>query len=140
MCEKEAFILCSFTTRFRSLIWFLIFTFTLYCFPHFELLIPYKIHFSLPEAEAAELPAADSEASAIPASEPAAPQAPQEISDQESSTPTTVPGFEVAPRPSYTDLFYPPEYRGMIHYIRDEHGLMRILDNANWYKCPGYKN
>jgi len=43
-----------FPTRFRNFIWFLIFTFTLYCMPNYELLFPYKIHFGIPEAEAAE--------------------------------------------------------------------------------------
>jgi hypothetical protein len=49
-------MISSFTTRFRSLIWFVIFTFTLYCLPHLELLLPNKIHFSLAEAGAADLP------------------------------------------------------------------------------------
>jgi hypothetical protein len=47
-------MLCSFTTRFRNFIWFLIFTFTLYCMPNYELFLPYKIHFGIPEAGAAE--------------------------------------------------------------------------------------
>ena len=47
-------MLCSFTTRFRNFIWFLIFTFTLYCIPNYELLLPYKINFGIPEAGAAE--------------------------------------------------------------------------------------
>jgi hypothetical protein len=47
-------MICSFTTRFRSIIWFLILTFTLYSIPHFEYLLPYKFHISVPEAQAAE--------------------------------------------------------------------------------------
>ncbi len=46
-------MLCSFTIRFRSFIWFLIFTFTLYSIPSFEYLLPYKIHLFFSEAEAA---------------------------------------------------------------------------------------
>jgi hypothetical protein len=45
---------CSFTARFHNFIWFLIFTFTLYCMPNFELLFNYELHFGVPEAEAAE--------------------------------------------------------------------------------------
>ncbi|OGP87535.1 MAG: hypothetical protein A2157_02875 [Deltaproteobacteria bacterium RBG_16_47_11] len=47
-------MLCSFTTRFRNFIWFLIFIFILYYMPNYELLLPYKIHFGIPEAGAAE--------------------------------------------------------------------------------------
>ena len=45
---------CSFTTRFRNFIWFLIFTFTLYCMPNYELLLPFKIHIGWNEAYASE--------------------------------------------------------------------------------------
>jgi RHS repeat-associated protein len=51
---KASPFLMGFTTRCHNFIWFLIFTFTLYCMPNYELLFPYKIHFGLPEAEAAE--------------------------------------------------------------------------------------
>jgi len=51
---KASPFLTGFPTRFRNFIWFLIFTFTLYCMPHFELIFPYEIHFHLAEAEAAE--------------------------------------------------------------------------------------
>jgi len=47
-------MLSSFPSRHRNFIWFLIFSFTLYCIPHLELLLPYKIHLSFSEAEAAE--------------------------------------------------------------------------------------
>ena len=47
-------MLCSFTTRFHNFIWFLIFTFTLYCIPHFDLLLPYELHLSFSEAQAAD--------------------------------------------------------------------------------------
>jgi hypothetical protein len=45
-------MLSSFQTRFRNFIWFLIFTFTLYCMPHLELLFPYRLHLFLAEAQA----------------------------------------------------------------------------------------
>lgn len=47
-------MLSSFTTRFRSLIWFLIFSFSLYCMPNLELVFPYKISLFPSEAEASE--------------------------------------------------------------------------------------
>jgi len=47
-------MLSTFTIRFRSVIWFLIFAFTLYCMPHLELLFPYRFYFFLPEAVAQE--------------------------------------------------------------------------------------
>jgi hypothetical protein len=47
-------MISTFTIRFRKFIWFLIFSFTLYCIPHIELLFPYKLHFHPSEAEAAE--------------------------------------------------------------------------------------
>jgi len=47
-------MLSTFTIRFRSVIWFLIFTFTLDCVPHLELLFPYRFHFFLPAAVAQE--------------------------------------------------------------------------------------
>jgi hypothetical protein len=47
-------MLSSFTTRFHNLIWFLIFTFTLYCMPHLELLFPYQFRFFFTQAEASE--------------------------------------------------------------------------------------
>jgi hypothetical protein len=47
-------MLCSFTNRFHNFIWFLIFTFTLYCMPHLEMLLPYRLNLFLPGAEAAE--------------------------------------------------------------------------------------
>jgi len=55
-------MLSSFTVRFRNLIWFLIFTFTLYCMPHLEMLLPYEIHISFSEAEAAEVQASEPQA------------------------------------------------------------------------------
>ncbi|MBS3907940.1 MAG: hypothetical protein KGZ49_12980, partial [Syntrophaceae bacterium] len=54
-------MLSSFTTRFRSFIWFVIFTFTLYSMPHLELLLPYKIYFFHSEAEASETQTAETE-------------------------------------------------------------------------------
>ena len=59
--RKEGFMLSSFTTRFRNFIWFLIFTFTLYSMPHFELLFPYKIHLFFPEAQAVETETTESQ-------------------------------------------------------------------------------
>ncbi len=47
-------MLSTFTTRFRSFIWFLIFSFTLYSMPHLELLFPYKIYLFHSEAGASE--------------------------------------------------------------------------------------
>src|SRR4030043_2369243 len=55
-------LLSSFTIRFRNFIWFLIFTFTLYCMPHLESLLPYEIHISFSEAEAAEVEASEPQA------------------------------------------------------------------------------
>ena len=46
--------LTGFTTRFHNFIWFLIFTFTLYCMPNYELLLAYELHVSFSEAEAQE--------------------------------------------------------------------------------------
>jgi len=47
-------MISSFTTRFQSLVWFLIFTFTLSCMPHLELIFPYKLYISVQEAQASE--------------------------------------------------------------------------------------
>jgi len=44
--------LSTFTTRYHNFIWFLIFTFTLYCMPHLELLFPYKLRLFVSEAQA----------------------------------------------------------------------------------------
>lgn len=81
-------MLSSFTTRFRKFIWFLIFTFTLYSIPHFEILLPYKIHLFFSEAEAAETPA--SETKALPAPEEA----------------STTPSGKEAPPPEESSISY----------------------------------
>jgi hypothetical protein len=51
---KASPFLMGFTTRFHNFIWFLIFTFTLYCMPNYELLLPFKIHIGWNEAYASE--------------------------------------------------------------------------------------
>jgi hypothetical protein len=84
-------MISSFTTRFRKFIWFLIFSFTLYSIPHLELLLPYKIHFSLPEAQASEPQATETQPQTTQ------PQAPTEASDNEpSSQPQEIPKEESA--------------------------------------------
>jgi len=75
-------MLSTFTIRFRSVIWFLIFTFTLSTMPHLEMLIPYRIHFFSSEAYAAEDPPETAPAEP-PAGIPAEP--PPETSEKEAS-------------------------------------------------------
>jgi hypothetical protein len=66
-------MISSFTTRFRSLIWFVIFTFTLYSLPHFGLILPFKIHLDFSEATAAEVQDTETQtAEALPSSSPEA--------------------------------------------------------------------
>ena len=77
-------MLSTFTIRFRNFIWFLIFTFTLYCMPHLETLLPYEIHISFSEAEAAEVEASETQAPEIQAPETQAERA-QEIAAEEAS-------------------------------------------------------
>jgi len=73
-------VLSSFTIRFRNFIWFLIFTFTLYCMPHIEMLLPYEIHISFSEAEAAEVESSETQATETQA------ERDQEIAAEEAST------------------------------------------------------
>jgi len=77
-------MLSSFTIRFRNFIWFLIFTFTLYCMPHLEALLPYEIHISFSEAEAAEAEFSETQAPEVQAPETQAERT-QEMAAEEAS-------------------------------------------------------
>ena len=48
-------MLCSFTDRFRKLIWIVLFTFTFYSIPNLGMILAqYEFHFRFAEAQAAE--------------------------------------------------------------------------------------
>lgn len=82
-------MICSFTIRFRNFIWFLIFTFTLYCMPHIELLLPYELHLSFPEAEASASETEESQSLATQGEAPAGTSAPEQPSSGEAPAQAT---------------------------------------------------
>jgi len=89
--RKEGFMLSTFTTRFRNFIWFLIFTFTLYSMPHFDLLFPYKFHLFFPESQAAETETTESQTpTATPEETTSKTSGTQEPSSEEPSAPQTM--------------------------------------------------
>jgi hypothetical protein len=98
-------MLCSFTNRFHNFIWFLIFTFTLYCMPHLEMLLPYRLNLFLPGAEAAEAQPEDTSSKGPQSDETEvidsqAPSAPEGAAAASSSGSGEL-GAQIAPVPSF---------------------------------------
>ncbi len=91
-------MLCSFTIRFRSFIWFLIFTFTLYSIPSFEYLLPYKIHLFFSEAEAADTQPNESQPP------PNQGEAPADASDTDQPSSKEPPAQPAAVKPDTSQL------------------------------------